>query len=970
MWRTLKHFLLFAVLQFGGFALNLMLLVHAQDQSGFISIDCGLEQSPGYTERTTGIYYISDSSLTDTGDSKSISLDYRDQYTRPFWFLRSFPQGTRNCYSIRLTGGDKYLIRASFVYGNYDSQKGNLPEFELHLGATLWDSVAFSNASSITIKELLHTPAQNHIHICLVNIGTGVPFISAIELRPLPTASYLTQMPKQSLALLLRYDVGQTANTAGYRYPNDIYDRLWYSYPRDDWAQLSTLSIINNDQNTYQLPSDVMRTAATPKDISSQFLNISWVPADRYAEYYTYIHFAEVAKLQASQIREISITINGELTSDPFVPRYLYTNTINSTLAFRGGAQSYNFSIFTSEDSFLLPILNAFEVYMVKEFLESETNQKDFDAIANIKSTYIIIKNWQGDPCAPKDYLWEGVTCSAHENESRNIKSLDLSSSGLTGLIAPSISNLTMIQTLDLSNNNLTGPIPDFLSQLPNLNVLNLENNKLTGSVPVRLSDRSKNGLLLLSLCGNPNLSGQVSCNKKKKKHNLGVLVGVPVGISIGILLVVAAAAIWWHSFKTKGEKANTRPEAQEVGHTDTKPTLLKAPSDPRRGQHFTKVEITNITSNYTSLLGEGAFGKVYRGRLENKVEVAVKVLSPRSSQGLEEFNNEVALLMSVADHKNVVSLIGYCDDVDCMALVYAFVAYGNLKQHLSAVLSPSPPASSPQSPDHRYTSSAPLLVRSQRSDSELSPSPSASLAQPPHTGATLFHTAHSQGPESDSIIRVLTWKERLGIALDAARGLNYLHSHRNMPIVHRDVKPANILLDKRLQAKIGDFGISRAFATESITHVSTLSKGTLGYLDPEYHNTKRLNKKSDVYSFGIVLLELITGRRAINTEVVQPGGPEVCIHIIEWVRNEVNNQRIESVVDPKLQGKYKMDSVRKAIQTAMACVPLTGAERPDIDVVYKDLEQCLKMESAPDPEPRTTVSDDITFPTSRCMIS
>lgn len=83
-------------------------------------------------------------------------------------------------------------------------------------------------------------------------------------------------------------------------------------------------------------------------------------------------------------------------------------------------------------------------------------------------------------------------------------------------------------------------------------------------------------------------------------------------------------------------------PEAQEVGHTDNKPTLLKPPSDPRRSQHFTKVVITNITSNYTSLLGEGAFGKVYRGTLENKVEVAVKVLSPRSSQGLEEFNNEV----------------------------------------------------------------------------------------------------------------------------------------------------------------------------------------------------------------------------------------------------------------------------------------------------------------------------------------
>ncbi|CAL8131671.1 unnamed protein product [Prunus armeniaca] len=924
-----------------GFTLNLMLLVHSRDdQSGFISIDCGLKTDSGYSEKDTRINYMSDATFIDTGESKSTLPSYSDYYQQQYGSVRSFPEGARNCYKINVTRGNKYLIRASFLYGNYDGQD-KIPEFELHLGPNLWNTITNLETSEATDKELIYVPLRNYIHVCLVSTGYGVPFISALELRPLPNASYETKTG--SLALVSRYDMGPNDRT-GCRYPFDILDRFWYYYNElDDWTQLNTSSTIKSkSDDPYQLPSVVMSTASTPKNPSDSLSIILSLP-DKNAEYYSYLHFAEVESLQLNQSRWQYVSGEGTGSFGPFAPPYMSRYTVYDTEAWSTGGEYVKISVTRAENSTLPPVLNAFEIYMVKQFVEAETNQEDVDAITSIKSTYNIKRNWQGDPCAPQHYVWHGVKCNYQEFESPRIISLDLSSSGLTGEIAASISNLTMIQSLDLSNNNLTGPIPDFLSQLPNLNVLNLENNKLTGSVPVRLSDRSKNGLLLLSLCGNPNLSGQVSCNKKKKKHNLGVSVGVPVGISIGILLVVAAAAIWWHSFKTKGEKANTMPEEQEVGHTDTKPTLLKPPSDPRRGQHFTKVEITNITSNYTSLLGEGAFGKVYRGTLENKVEVAVKILSPRSSQGLEEFNNEVALLMSVADHKNVVSLIGYCDDVDCMALVYAFVAYGNLKQHLSAVLSASPPASSPQSPDHRYISSAPLLVRSHRSDSELSPSPSASLAPPPHTGATLFHTAHSHGPKSDIIIRVLTWKERLGIALDAARGLNYLHSHRNMPIVHRDIKPANILLDKRLQAKIGDFGISRAFATESITHVSTLSKGTLGYLDPEYHNTKRLNKKSDVYSFGIVLLELITGRRAINTEVVQPGRPE---------------------------GKYKMDSVRKAIQTAMACVPLTGAERPDVDVVYKDLEQCLKMESAPDPEPRTTASDDITFPTNRCMIS
>ncbi|KAK9939369.1 hypothetical protein M0R45_016066 [Rubus argutus] len=111
----------------------------------------------------------------------------------------------------------------------------------------------------------------------------------------------------------------------------------------------------------------------------------------------------------------------------------------------------------------------------------------------------------------------------------------------------------------------------------------------------------------------------------------------------------------------------------------------------------------------------------------------------------------------------------------------------------------------------------------------------------------------------------LLTWKERLQIAVDAAQGLDYLHNGCKPPIVHRDMKTSNILLNEKMQAKICDFGISKVLSTESATHTQTDHiRGTRGYFDPEYYTTGNLNKKSDLYSFGIVLLELITGRPAI----------------------------------------------------------------------------------------------------------
>ncbi|GMY34483.1 probable LRR receptor-like serine/threonine-protein kinase At1g05700 [Fagus crenata] len=195
-----KHFILAFL---GGFAL--IHLVHAQDQTGFISIDCGLTANSSYKEATTGLNYISDATFIDTGESKKISTEFKGSYQQQVWSLRSFPQGIRNCYRINITQGTKYLIRATFLYGNYDGQS-KLPQFDLHLGPNLWDTVIIKNVSYSVFKELIHVPSLNNLQVCLVNTNLGIPFISAIELRPLNNNAYVTQ--SGSLALLVRKDVG------------------------------------------------------------------------------------------------------------------------------------------------------------------------------------------------------------------------------------------------------------------------------------------------------------------------------------------------------------------------------------------------------------------------------------------------------------------------------------------------------------------------------------------------------------------------------------------------------------------------------------------------------------------------------------------------------------------------------------------------------------------------------------------
>ncbi|KAG4196725.1 hypothetical protein ERO13_A06G189550v2 [Gossypium hirsutum] len=189
----------------------------------------------------------------------------------------------------------------------------------------------------------------------------------------------------------------------------------------------------------------------------------------------------------------------------------------------------------------------------------------------------------------------------------------------------------------------------------------------------------------------------------------------------------------------------------------------------------------------------------------------------------------------------------------------------------------------------------------------------------------------------SDSSISVLNWEGRLGIALEAAQGLEYLNHGCKPPIIHRDVKSSNILLTDNLQAKLSDFGLSKSF--EGGSHVSTVVAGTPGYLDPEYSTTNRLTEKSDVYSFGVVLLEIITNRPVIARTIDEP------THISRWVSSMLSNGDIENIVDSRLKGDFEINSVWRAIEVAMACLSPASTKRPTMNHVVTELSECLVAE-------------------------
>ncbi|MQL88454.1 hypothetical protein Taro_021010 [Colocasia esculenta] len=559
----------------------------------------------------------------------------------------------------------------------------------------------------------------------------------------------------------------------------------------------------------------------------------------------------------------------------------------------------------------------------------SEPLNNEVTALTDVKNALIdpnlVLGNWDrdsADPCS-----WAMITCSVNNRvielvvPSQNLsgtlsgeigkltylQKVSLQNNNITGAVPAELGALRRLQTLDLSNNELSGIVPASLGQLPSLRYLRLNNNSLSGPLPMSLSripdlsfiDVSFNNISspvpLLSaktfiVVGNPLICGSRSsqeCSRKadpvgwlssfqqasqgsSRTHKLAVAVGTSLGSTSALLLLTGLFLHW-----------RRRQKHQSILGISDKDDEGAAEVELGNLRQFGLRELQAATDNFSprNILGKGGFGNVYRGRLADGSVVAVKRLKDVCSSGEAQFHTEVEMI-SIAVHRNLLRLLGYCAAANERLLVYPYMPNGSVASRLRAK-----PA--------------------------------------------------------------LDWGTRRRIAVGAARGLVYLHEQCDPKIIHRDVKAANVLLDDACEAVVGDFGLAKLL-DHGDSHVTTAVRGTVGHIAPEYLSTGQSSDKTDVFGFGVLLLELVSGHRALDFgggakaaaaaagagPALQKGGA-----MLDWVRRAHQEKKLDLLVDPDLRGSYDRIEVAEMVQIALLCTQYLPASRPRMSEVLRMLE-------------------------------
>ncbi|KAH0698174.1 hypothetical protein KY289_015656 [Solanum tuberosum] len=290
----------------------------------------------------------------------------------------------------------------------------------------------------------------------------------------------------------------------------------------------------------------------------------------------------------------------------------------------------------------------------------------------------------------------------------------------------------------------------------------------------------------------------------------------------------------------------------------------------------FTIRQIKAATNNFDAAnkIGEGGFGSVYKGTLLDGTVIAVKQLSSKSKQGNREFVNEIGMISSL-QHPNLVKLYGCCAEGNQLLLVYEYLENNSLAR-------------------------------------------------------ALF------GPEEHHL--QIDWPTRQKICIGIAKGLAFLHEESSLKIVHRDIKATNVLLDKKLNPKISDFGLAK-LDDEDKTHISTRIAGTIGYMAPEYALWGYLTYKADVYSFGVVALEIVAGK---NNMKYRPNEKFVCL--LDWALVLKREGKLMELVDETLSSDFKKDEALRMINVALLCTNTSPALRPNMSAVVSILEDHIDL--------------------------
>ncbi|XP_057471013.1 serine/threonine-protein kinase-like protein ACR4 [Actinidia eriantha] len=381
--------------------------------------------------------------------------------------------------------------------------------------------------------------------------------------------------------------------------------------------------------------------------------------------------------------------------------------------------------------------------------------------------------------------------------------------------------------------------------------------------------------------------SSAVSRNKNGRFWSLQLPVVVAeIAFVVFLVSVVSLTAIFYVRYKLKNCTCSARDlKSRSNNGNDSsfqKDSYMIRPDLDnlkfRRAQMFSYEELERATGGFKeeSQVGKGSFSCVFKGVLKDGTVVAVKraIMSPDMKKNAKEFHTELDLL-SRLNHAHLLNLLGYCEEGGERLLVYEFMANGSLHQHL--------------------------------------------------------HGKNKASKEQ------LDWVRRVTIAVQAARGIEYLHGYACPPVIHRDIKSSNILIDEEHNARVADFGLSLLGPANSSSPLAELPAGTLGYLDPEYYRLHYLTTKSDVYSFGVLLLEILSGRKAIDMQFEEG-------NIVEWAVPLIKAGDIQTILDPVLKPPSDVEALKRIANVACKCVRMRGKERPSMDKVTTSLERALAL--------------------------
>ncbi|KAJ9550667.1 hypothetical protein OSB04_014712 [Centaurea solstitialis] len=320
----------------------------------------------------------------------------------------------------------------------------------------------------------------------------------------------------------------------------------------------------------------------------------------------------------------------------------------------------------------------------------------------------------------------------------------------------------------------------------------------------------------------------------------------------------------------------------------------------------------TNMFRPY-QVLGQGGFGIVYKGVIDEKVrpgyskiQVAIKELDQEGNQGDREWLAEVNYLGQL-QHPNVVKLIGYCCEEHHRLLVYEYMQFGSLEDHLFR----------------------PYLILARPVNVMSCHVQSTARTRSTHSLLFTYILSLLKG-----VSATLTWSKRMKIALDAAKGLAFLHDSKR-PVIYRDFKTSNILLDAGFNAKLSDFGLAKDGPIGEQTHITTRVMGTYGYAAPEYILTGHLTARSDIYGFGVVLLEMLIGRKAMDNSK-----PSHEHNLVDWARPLLTHEKkLLRILEPKMEGQYTSKTALKVANLAHQCISPNPKGRPAVGHIVQVLE-------------------------------